>query len=173
MQVFLAMTPETAAAVEETKKLSVTSLSFPRYVRHVPLKDTKSLALDAVIKANGMHLPEMARTWTTWSVLKLWIPQSTAFEMVSAGNLERYLDAKGAPYGWKLFAELDYTDLTATWEIVTSPPMGMEAWTQQNLMPTFKTYPNENCIICSKRGAVWRSYCGDCWLDYLQENQCD
>ena len=115
MQVFLAMTPEMAAAVEETKKLSVTSLSFPRYVRHVPLKDTKSLALDAVVKANGMHLPGMARTWTEWSVLKLWIPQSTAFEMVSAGNLERYLDANG----WKLFAELDYTDLTATWEVVT------------------------------------------------------
>jgi hypothetical protein len=169
MQVFLAMTPDTEAAVEETKKLSVTSLGLPRQVRHVPLKDTKSLALDAAIKAKGMDFPGMARTWTKWSVLELWVPQSTAFEMVSAGNLQRYLAANG----WKLFAELDYTDLPATWEVVTSPPMGTDVWTQLNLMPTFKTLPNENCIRCNKRGAVWRSYCGDCWLDYLQENQCD
>ena len=169
MQVFLAMPPDTAAAVDETKKLSVRSLGLPRHVRYLPLKDTKSLALDAVIAANGMHLPGMARTWTKWSVLELWIPQSTAFEMVHAGNLVRYLDANT----WKLFAELDYTDLTATWEEVTSPPMGTEAWTQMNLMPTFVTLPDRYCMICSKRGAVWRNYCGDCWLDYLQKNQCD
>ena len=53
---FLAMTPDTEAAVEETKKLSVTSLGLPRQVRHVPLKDTKSLALDAAIKAKGLKI---------------------------------------------------------------------------------------------------------------------
>ena len=169
MQVFLAMPPDIAAAVDETKKLSVRSLGMPRHIRHLPLKDTKSLALDAVIAANGMHLPGMARTWTKWSVLEIWIPSSTAFEMVNAGKLERYLDAKS----WKLFAELDYTDLTASWEEVTAPPMGTEAWTQLSLMPTFKTLPNRDCIICSNRGAVWRSHCGDCWLDYLQKKQSD
>ena len=169
MQVFLAMTPDTEAAVEETKKLSVTSLGLPRQVRHVPLKDTKSLALDAAIKAKGMDLPGMARTWTKWSVLELWVPQSTAFELVSAGNLQRYLAANG----WKLFEELDYTDFTAIWEPVHLPPMGMDAWTQRILMPSFKTLPNEQCIRCNKRGAAWRCYCGDCWLDYLHENQRD
>jgi hypothetical protein len=171
MQVFLAMTPDTEAAVEETKKLSVTSLGLPPHVRYVPLKDTKEHALDAAVKAKGMDLPGMARTWTKWSVIELWVPESTAFEMVSAGNLQRDLSANG----WKLFAELDYTDFSATWEPVHSPPMGTAAWTQLNLMPSFRTLPNEQCIRirCNKRGAVWRGYCGDCWLDYLQENQCD
>ena len=173
MQVFLAMTPDTAAAVEETKKLSVTSLTLPRHVRHVPLKDTKLLAHAAVIKANGMHLPGMARTWTEWSVLKLWIPQSTAFEMVTAGTLERSLDENEVPIGWKLNVELDYTDFDFTWEKVSNPPLGTEAWAQQNLMPIFRTFPNRNCILCRKNGATWRFYCGDCWLDYLQKNQCD
>jgi hypothetical protein len=169
MQVFLAITPDTEAAVEETKKLSVTSLGLPPHVRYVPLKDTKEHALDAAIKAKGMDLPGMARTWTKWSVIELWVPESTAFEMVSAGKLQRYLAANG----WKLFAELDYTDFEATWYPIHSPPMGTAAWTQLNLMPSFKTLPNEQCICCDKKGAVWRRYCGDCWLDYLQKNQCD
>ena len=166
---FLAMTPDTKAAVEENKKLSVTSLGLPPHVRYVPLKDTKEHALDAAIKAKGMEHPLMARNWTTWSVIELRLPESTAFQMVSAGDLQRFLPGNG----WKLFTELDYTDLSAIWEPVHLPPMGMHAWTQLILMPEFKTLPNESCIRCYKRGAAWRSYCGDCWLDYLQENQRD
>ena len=169
MQVFLATTPDTAEAVEEKKKLSVTSLGLPPHVRHVPVKDTKEHALDAAIKAKGMELPSMARNWTNWSVIELRVPESTAFEIVSAGYLQRHLAANG----WKLLAELDYTGFSAIWETVNMPPMGLDAWTQLVLMPSFKTLPNEKCILCNKRGAAWRSYCGDCWLDYLHENQRD
>ena len=166
MQVHIAMPPAKAAIVDAKKALSVSSLGLPSHVKYLPLKNSEELALQAAIKGNGMQVP-IARDPSSWNILGVHVPQSAAFEMVQAGTLIR--DPNGR--GWQLFAELTYSAFSPQWSQVTLPPMGVAAWSEMTLMPSFRTFPHESCCQCNKRGSVWRRHCGDCWLDFLQQQQ--
>ena len=157
------MPPAKAAIVDAKKALSVSSLGLPSHVKYLPLKNSEELALQAAFKGNGMEVP-IARDPSLWNILGVHVPQSAAFEMVQAGNLIR--DVNGG--GWRLYAELNYSAFSPQWSQVTLPPMGVAAWSEMTLMPSFRTFPHGSCCQCNKKGAVWCRVCRVApWLDFL------
>ena len=164
MQVCIAMPDDKASRVDEVKIITLASLGLPKHINYLPLKDTQECALDAAMAGNAIMIP-MAREVTVWEILEVHVPKAAAFQMVQHGQLVR--DIKR--HGWRFFDNLDYGCFSHQWYKVTLAPVGVDIWTQKALTPTFHVTENAVCHLCQKQGAVWRKHCGDCWLDFLQE----
>ena len=166
MQAYIAMPEAQALEVDVAKNMTCASLSLPRNLNYLPLKDTNELAVDAAISGHAMLLP-MATDVTVWYILEITVPEQTAFKMVQDGLLVRDL-GRG---GWRLFGNLDFSAFAHQWYKASLPPMGVEAWSEKTLMPRFRVRINSVCCICHKSGPVWRNYCAGCWIQFCMDTQ--
>ena len=166
MQAYIAMPEAQAFEVDAAKKITCASLSLPRNIHYLPLKDTTERAMDATITGNAMLLP-MATNVTVLNILEITVPEQTAFKMVQDGLLVRDL-GRG---GWRLFGNLDFSAFAHQWYKASLPPMGVEAWSEKTLMPRFRVSINSVCCNCQKSGAVWRNYCAGCWIEFCMDTQ--
>ena len=83
-----------------------------------------------------------------WKILEINVPEAAAFQMVQNGKLVRDINR----HGWRFFGNLDYGSFSHQWYEVSMAPMGVDAWTEKTLMPTFRVTENAVCCQCNPSG---------------------
>ena len=167
MNLFIAMPDDAAYIIDHTKTVTRESLKIPMNIHYLPFKDNEDSAKKAARLGNTWNVPT-ARVVTSWKLLKITVPQATAFEMVQQGILTRQVSRSG----WNLFGDLDFSSFAHAW-FGHLPSVGVDAWSKEVLMVTFKTIPDVICQHCKKKGPAWRGHCVNCWLNFLEDSQTD
>ena len=174
MQVYIAMPQENALKIDQAKKIDRASVGLPEHIRYLSFKDTRERAMQAAIAGNMMKLP-LATTSYVWHVLELRVSEHDVCTMVEKGDLLRDCEREG----WRLFHDLDYSQLSHQWFKTYVPAMGLDAWAHTTLTPRHQVKLYSACCKCEKKGVVWvgsnpfhnQQFCAACWFDFVMDVQ--